>query len=173
MVHNQDSLLGWHFRLSVAQVAGYFLSRLHRSARMCSEASRVCLAWQETIPGSVTLDTNGCDLLLALFPVPHVSCLHRDTGQVVIHLGEVSNIDSSGLGLLASLCVSARKVSGDVKLIAPSAQVAESLKITKLGGVLDIYPTEQAALEALTTIPSARRAPGQPSRGKTPLGSVR
>ncbi len=97
----------------------------------------------------------------------------RDTGQVVIHLGNVSNIDSSGLGLLASLCVSARKVSGDVKLVAPSTQVAESLKITKLGRVLDIYPTEQAALEALTTIPSARRAPGQPSRGKTPVGSVR
>ncbi len=80
----------------------------------------------------------------------------RDTGQVVIHLGKVSNIDSSGLGLLASLCVSARKVSGDVKLVAPSAQVAESLKITKLGRVLDIYPTEQAALEALTIGPSAK-----------------
>lgn len=78
----------------------------------------------------------------------------RDTGQVVIHLGEVLGIDSSGLGLLAFLCISARKVSGDVKLVAPPASVAEALRITKLGRLLDIYPTEQAALETFAPGPS-------------------
>lgn len=80
----------------------------------------------------------------------------RNTGQLVIHLGQVVAIDSSGLGLLASLCISARRGSGDVKLVAPSAHVAENLKITKLGRLFDIYPSEDAALETLAIPPSMR-----------------
>lgn len=72
----------------------------------------------------------------------------QDIGKVIIHLGDVPSIDSSGLGLLASLCVSARNVSADLKLVAPSPRVAEVLRITKLGRLFDIYPTEEAALEA-------------------------
>ncbi len=79
----------------------------------------------------------------------------QNIGKVVIHLGDVPNIDSTGLGLLASLCVSARKVSADLKLVAPSAQVAEALKITKLGRLFEIYPTEEAALETFGTRPAA------------------
>ncbi len=72
----------------------------------------------------------------------------RNTGRLVIHLSEVPYIDSTGLGLLAFLCISARKASGDVKLVAPSAQVAEVLDTTMLGTVFEIYPTEEAALAA-------------------------
>lgn len=80
----------------------------------------------------------------------------QDTGRVVIHLGEVPYIDSTGLGVLAFLCVSARKTSGDVKLVAPSPQVADVLETTMLGTVFDIYPTEQAALAAFAAPPSHR-----------------
>lgn len=76
----------------------------------------------------------------------------QDTGQVIIHLGEVSYIDSTGLGMLAFLCVSARKLSGDVKLVAPSAQVADVLETTMLGTVFDVHPTEQAALAAFANV---------------------
>ncbi len=72
----------------------------------------------------------------------------QSTGRIVLHLSEVPYVDSTGLGLLAFLCVSARKVSGDIKLVAPSPQVAEILETTMLGSVFDIYPTEEAALTA-------------------------
>ncbi len=72
----------------------------------------------------------------------------QSTARIVLHLSEVPYIDSTGLGLLAFLCVSARKVSGDMKLVAPSAQVAEILETTMLGSVFDIYPSEEAALAA-------------------------
>ncbi len=79
----------------------------------------------------------------------------QDTGRLVIHLSEVPYIDSTGLGLLAFLCISARKASGDVKLVAPSAQVADVLDTTMLGTVFEVYPTEEAALAAFATPPRA------------------
>ncbi len=79
----------------------------------------------------------------------------QDTGRLVIHLSEVPYIDSTGLGLLAFLCISARKASGDVKLVAPSAQVADVLDTTMLGTVFEVYPTEEAALAAFAAPPHA------------------
>ncbi len=76
----------------------------------------------------------------------------HDTGRIVIHLSGVPYIDTTGLGLLAFLCITARRSSGDLKLVSPSRQVAEVLHITKLGRVFDVYPTEDAAVAAFATM---------------------
>ncbi|HEX9120863.1 MAG TPA: STAS domain-containing protein [Terriglobales bacterium] len=72
----------------------------------------------------------------------------EDTGRVVLHLASVSYVDSTGLGLLAFFCSSARKRSGDVKLVAPSAQVAEVLELTMLGRLFRVYASEDDAVAA-------------------------
>jgi anti-sigma B factor antagonist len=72
----------------------------------------------------------------------------KDTGRVVLHLASVSYIDSTGLGLMAFFCSSARKRSGDVKLVAPSAQVAEVLDLTMLGRMFKVYASEDEAVAA-------------------------
>ncbi len=71
------------------------------------------------------------------------------TGNVVLQLQSVDKIDSTGLGLLASLCVSARRRTGDVVLVAPSREVAEVLRITMLGHLFKVYPTVHDAVSSL------------------------
>ncbi len=75
------------------------------------------------------------------------------TGRVILELQSVKIIDSTGLGLLASLCVSARKRSGDVKLVRPSPHVAEVLEITMLGRLFAVYPSVEAAVAAFSAPP--------------------
>lgn len=71
--------------------------------------------------------------------------------RLVIHLGEVPYIDSTGLGVLALLCVSTRRRAGDMKVAAPSAQVKEALETTMLGHVFEVHPTVEAAVAAFPT----------------------
>ena len=79
------------------------------------------------------------------------------TGRVICQLERVKFIDSVGLGLLASLCLSARKRAGDVKLVAPSGGVKEILEITLLGRVFAVHPTVEAAVAAFSTAALASR----------------
>lgn len=72
------------------------------------------------------------------------------TPRVILQLESVRHIDSTGLGLLGWLCVSVRKRSGDVKLVAPSPHVRELLEVTMIGSLFAIYPTVEAALAAFS-----------------------
>jgi anti-anti-sigma factor len=79
----------------------------------------------------------------------------KNTGRVVLHLASVGYIDSIGLGLLAFFCSSARKRSGDVKLVAPSASVAEVLELTMLGRLFKVYASEDDAVAAFAELARA------------------
>ncbi len=86
------------------------------------------------------------------------------TGRVILELQSVKMIDSTGLGLLAFLCVSARRRSGDVTLVAPSTYIAEVLEVTMLGRLFSVYASVEAALAAFSTTPQA--APQSFSRAR-------
>ncbi len=79
----------------------------------------------------------------------------EDTGRLVIEVSQVPYMDSTGLGILAFLCVSARKVRGDLKLAAPCAQVAEALETTMLGTVFGIYSSVEDAVVAYSNATAA------------------
>jgi anti-sigma B factor antagonist len=70
------------------------------------------------------------------------------TGKVLLDLTGVPYMDSTGLGALAFLCVSARSPRANVKLTGVNRQIAEVLETTMLRRVLQIYPTATAAREA-------------------------
>lgn len=74
-------------------------------------------------------------------------------GHIILQLQSVKKIDSTGLGLIAFLCASARRRSGDIKLAGPSAHVAKVLEMTMLGQLFTVYPTVQAAVAAFSTAP--------------------
>src|SRR6266853_3887960 len=59
--------------------------------------------------------------------------------QIVFDLGEVTHIDSGGLGTLVGLYASARKVGGDIKLAELCSHPKEVLQITKLVTVFEIF----------------------------------
>ena len=67
----------------------------------------------------------------------------------VLNLGEVTYIDSSGLGELVSLFTTVRNKQGDVKLLNLTAKAKDLLQMTKLLTVFDVYDDEAKALAAL------------------------
>jgi anti-sigma B factor antagonist len=69
--------------------------------------------------------------------------------KFVINLGDVSYIDSSGLGELVWAHVSVKKIGGDVKLLNVTSRVKDLMQITKLVSVFDTYEDESSALAAL------------------------
>ena len=76
----------------------------------------------------------------------HMNDLLPNAPWIVLHLGDVPFIDSSGLGLLVRIL--ARTGHGNLKLCAVSARIAEMLKITKLAAVFDSYESEADAVAA-------------------------
>jgi len=69
--------------------------------------------------------------------------------QFVLNLGDVSYIDSSGLGELVSAYTTVRNKQGDVKLLNLPAKAKDLLQMTKLLTVFDVYDDESKAVTAL------------------------
>ncbi|QWZ09406.1 STAS domain-containing protein [Nocardioides panacis] len=68
--------------------------------------------------------------------------------NVVVDLREVTFMDASGLGVLATSGHIARRLGGAVRLVGPSHQVRRVLSLTLLDRVLPIYDDLQEALTA-------------------------
>ena len=78
--------------------------------------------------------------------------------QFVLHLGDVSYIDSSGLGELVSAYTTVRNKQGDVKLLNLTAKAKDLLQMTKLLTVFDVYEDEAKAVAALKSASSKTSA---------------
>ena len=78
----------------------------------------------------------------------HVSGLLQDRRDIVLHLGEVVFIDSSGLGTLVRLLTSTRRVRGDLKLCNVPQDVHKVLKMTNLITLFDTCESEEDAVLA-------------------------
>ena len=73
-----------------------------------------------------------------------------DKGQkrIVLNLGDVNYIDSSGIGELVSGFTAVRNSGGDLKLLHLTKKVHDLLQITKLYTVFEVHTDEGAALGA-------------------------
>jgi anti-sigma B factor antagonist len=78
----------------------------------------------------------------------HVTELMNSDKQFVLHLGDVTFVDSSGLGLLVRLTGVTRAARGDIKLCAVRKEVAHTLTITNLNSILESHHTEVEAVSA-------------------------
>ncbi|MGH9711093.1 MAG: STAS domain-containing protein [Candidatus Acidiferrales bacterium] len=68
------------------------------------------------------------------------------SNRIVLDLGGVSYIDSSGLGTLAGLYAAARNAGGGIKLANLNSRMRDMLQMTRLLTVFDVYDrAEQAA----------------------------
>jgi anti-sigma B factor antagonist len=65
---------------------------------------------------------------------------------ILLDLGEVSYIDSSGLGELVSAYTSAKNQGATLKLLKLTKKVHDLLQLTKLYTVFDIYDDEASAI---------------------------
>lgn len=80
--------------------------------------------------------------------------IHRELAggrkRILINLGEVSYIDSSGLGELISAFTSAKNRGGELKLLNLTRKIRDLMEIVKLYTVFDIYDDEASALASFS-----------------------
>jgi anti-sigma B factor antagonist len=74
--------------------------------------------------------------------------LSKGQKQILLNLGDVHYIDSSGLGTLVSAFTSVRKQGGELKLVNLTNKVRDLMQITKLYTVFDITNDEAAAVRS-------------------------
>ncbi len=68
--------------------------------------------------------------------------------KILLNLGDISYIDSSGIGELVSAFTSVRNQGGELKLLNLTKKVHDLLQITKLYTVFDVKDDETAAIRA-------------------------
>jgi len=76
------------------------------------------------------------------------SLLENNTNHIVLNMQHVHWIGSLCIGALMREIISARQKEGDVYLAAPSQKVERLFQITKLEGVISIYPSVEEAVAA-------------------------
>jgi anti-sigma B factor antagonist len=72
--------------------------------------------------------------------------LAKGQKKILLNMGEVSYIDSSGIGELVSALTTVRNQGGELKLLNLTKKVHDLLQITKLYTVFDIKDDEAAAV---------------------------
>jgi anti-sigma B factor antagonist len=74
--------------------------------------------------------------------------LTKGQKKILLNLGEVNYIDSSGIGELVSAFTTVRKQGGELKLLNLTKKVHDLLQITKLYTVFDVKDDEAAAVKS-------------------------
>ena len=92
----------------------------------------------------------------------HVAWLLRDRRSIVLHLGEVGFIDSSGLGTIVRTLTSTRQVHGDLKLCNVPEHVRKVLELSHLAQLFDTHESEEKAVASFYS-PRARAESPAPS----------
>jgi anti-sigma B factor antagonist len=76
--------------------------------------------------------------------------LGKGQKKILLNLGDVSYIDSSGIGELVSAFTSVRNQGGELKLLHLTKKVHDLLQITKLYTVFDVKDDEAGAIAAFS-----------------------
>jgi anti-sigma B factor antagonist len=77
-----------------------------------------------------------------------VRALISSGSRIVLNLGEVTYIDSGGLGTLVALYTTARNSGATIKLANLTKRVGDLLQVTKLLTVFDVYNNEEEAVNS-------------------------
>jgi anti-sigma B factor antagonist len=114
---------------------------------------------QERVVGTVTvLDLNG-KLVLGdgdtLLKDKIHSLVFQSRKNIVLNLGGVSYVDSSGLGAIVASFVTAKNNGGQVKLLNLTTRLQDLLTIAKLLTVFETFDTEA---DAVRSFPAAATA---------------
>jgi anti-sigma B factor antagonist len=78
----------------------------------------------------------------------HIVHLLRDRRSIVLHLGEVVFLDSSGLGTMVRILTSTRQARGELKLCNVPEHVRKVLELSHLTQLFDTQESEEAAVAA-------------------------
>jgi anti-sigma B factor antagonist len=93
--------------------------------------------------GDITLGKGGDVLLKDKIN----SLLQQGHKKMLLDLGQVSYVDSAGLGQLVSIHATTTRHGGNLKLLNVTKRLRDLLVVTKLLTVFDTFDTEAAALQ--------------------------
>jgi anti-sigma B factor antagonist len=68
--------------------------------------------------------------------------------KILLNLGDVTYVDSAGLGALISSYTTTKREGAQLKLVNLTKRIQDLLAITKLITVFDTYDNEQEAIES-------------------------
>ena len=97
------------------------------------------------VSGRITLG-EGCTQLRELIREQ----LSKGNKNLLLNLGDVTYIDSSGIGELVSAYTGVSKQGGGLKLLNLTKKVHDLLQITKLYTVFDVHDDETGAIASFT-----------------------
>jgi anti-sigma B factor antagonist len=83
--------------------------------------------------------------------------LSKEHKKILLNLGDVNYIDSSGLGHLVSAFTSVRKQEGELKLLNLTNKVHDLMQITRLYTVFEILEDEALAVKSFGQSAAATR----------------
>jgi anti-sigma B factor antagonist len=69
--------------------------------------------------------------------------------KIVLDLREVEFMNSSGLAMLINSMTTIRNAGGDLKLANASSKISALITVTRLGSVLESYPSVEEAVAAV------------------------
>ena len=93
------------------------------------------------LSGRITLGEGSVQLREAIRDL-----IGKGTKNILLNMGNVNYIDSSGLGELVSAFTSAKNQGAEVKLLSLTKKVHDLLQLTKLYVVFDIKDDEASAI---------------------------
>jgi len=73
--------------------------------------------------------------------------VNKGSKSILLNLGDISYIDSSGIGELVSAFTTTKNQGGELKLLNLTKKVHDLLQITKLYTVFDVKEDEAAAVK--------------------------
>ena len=74
--------------------------------------------------------------------------ISQEHKMILLNLGDVPYIDSSGIGELVSAFTSVKKEGGQLKLLNLTKKVRDVLQITKLYTVFEVHLNEEGAIHS-------------------------
>jgi anti-sigma B factor antagonist len=97
------------------------------------------------LDGKVTIGEGSVALRSAIRRV-----LGEGKNKILLNLGSVGYIDSSGIGELVSSFTAVNKEGGTLKLLNLTEKIQDLLAITKLLTVFDVFESESEALSSFS-----------------------
>jgi len=92
----------------------------------------------------------------------------REFLRFAVHVGDVSRVDSTGMGLMVRFLSHTRNRGGDFRLAAVPPFLGDLLRVTKLAGIFKVYDSEDEAIISFLKEPGVKTA-GSASAGPTVL----
>jgi anti-anti-sigma factor len=113
---------------------------LQVSIRESDDVTILDLRGRSTIDGESELLDNRLRTLIA-----------NGVRRVLLNLTDLTQVDSSGVGVIIDTYVSLRNQGGDLKLLCPQGRVREVLRVLRLVEIIPCFENETKALVSFRT----------------------